>query len=238
MKISKKSLIYIIIIAILTIVTITLSVLLIFKEQQSYYDSKVASYEVQNTNLSKGQIIFIGDSITDLYPLDSYYSDLDYATYNRGIGGDTTSGLKARLDVSVFDLEPQVIIMLIGINDINGGKSVNNIISTYREIVEEINDKLPETKLYCISVLPMNKDIESYSTVNAEQNNKKVVELNSLIKQLTNEFNATYLDLYSFVLDENGYLIKEYSDDGIHLNASGFIVWTNLLKPYLELSNN
>ena len=238
MKISKKSLIYIIIISILTIVTITLSVLLIFKEQQSYYDSKVASYEVQNTNLSKGQIVFIGDSITDLYPLDSYYSDLDYATYNRGIGGDTTSGLKARLDVSVFDLEPQVIIMLIGINDINSGKSVNNVISTYREIIEEINDKLPEAKLYCISVLPMNKDIESYSTVNAEQNNKNVVELNSLIKQLTNEVNATYLDLYSLVLDENGYLIKDYSDDGIHLNASGFVVWTNFLKPYLQLLGN
>ena len=84
----------------------------------------------------------------------------------------------------------------------------------------------------------MNKDIESYSTVNAEQNNKKVVELNSLIKQLTNEVNATYLDLYSLVLDENGYLIKDYSDDGIHLNASGFVVWTNFLKPYLQLLGN
>lgn len=232
-KISKKSLIYIIIIAILLISTITLGVLYFFKEQRSYYDNKCASFEVQNANLSKGQIVFIGDSITDLYPLDTYYSDLDLAVYNRGIGGDTTLGLKDRLDISVFDLEPKVIVMMIGINDINGGRSVSSIIETYSQIVREIKVRLPNTKLYCISVLPLNKDIESYTPHNADNKNKQVLELNILIEQLTMEVNASYLDLHSLVLD-GVYLNKEYSDDGIHLNANGFKVWTDVLKPFLE----
>ena len=69
-------------------------------DDKSYYQKKCDSYAVQNTNLSKGQIIFIGDSITDLYPLDDYYADLNLVTYNRGIGGDTTQGVLERLKVS------------------------------------------------------------------------------------------------------------------------------------------
>lgn len=236
---SNKNKIFIILISLLTMITITLSVLLVvehrkvngFKEM-SYYEQKVYSYGVQNANLSKEQIVFIGDSITDLYPLDSYYSDLNYATYNRGIGGDTTTGLKERLEVSAYDLNPKVIVMLIGLNDIIGGRTVNDVILTYHEIVKDIREKLPNTKLYCMSTLSLNKEILS-SLEHLDEINEQVIVLNSSIKEWSTQYDFTYLDLYSLVTDEYGYFDKQYTDDGIHLNKNGFIVWTNLLKPHL-----
>ena len=58
--------------------------------------------------------------------------------------------------------------------------------------------------------------------------------INEEIQKLCNEFGCTYIDLHSNLLDENGYLRKNLSDDGIHLNANGFEIWTSLLKPYLN----
>ena len=63
--------------------------------------------------------------------------------------------------------------------------------------------------------------------------NEQVIVLNSSIKEWSTQYDFTYLDLYSLVTDEYGYFDKQYTDDGIHLNKNGFIVWTNLLKPHL-----
>ena len=158
-KLSKLNIIFIVVISVLVVAVTTLTILLCYKEELSYYDMKCESFEVPNANLSKGQIIFIGDSITDLYPLDDYYADLDLAVYNRGIGGDTTVGVKNRLDLSLFDLAPSKIVLMIGTNDINGLRSVNDILVTYEEIVATIYEKLHNIELYIMLVIPQNYDL-------------------------------------------------------------------------------
>ena len=232
-KLNIKKIIIISIITILSLVVILLAALLLIKEKNDYYFEKCESFEVQNFNLSDGQIVFIGDSITDLYLLDDYYSDLDLACYNRGISGDFTLGVLNRLEVSVFDLNPSVIVLMIGTNDINGGRSVDALINSYKMIIDKIYEKLPNVTLYCMSIIPQNKDLEEYTELNVDNNNTKVIEANIEISKLCQENNIAYLDIYSKLLDENNYLDKKYSDDGIHLNANGFQVWTELLKPYL-----
>ena len=219
-------------IVVLSLVIILLVINLVVKDikKSDYYQGKCSSFAVQNANLSKGQIVFIGDSITDLCKLDDYYKDVELALYNRGISADTTEGLKKRLQVSVFDIEPAIIVMMIGTNDISWGRSADAIIKTYREIVAEIYEKLPNVKLYCMSVIPQNKDLEEYAPLNVDNNLKKINELNGKIKNLSTEFGFTYLNLYPLLLDSDGYLDKSYSDDGIHLNHNGFVVWSNLVK--------
>ena len=242
-KITKKDIIYLSIIALLVISTIVLSILLVVANLQKndfehgeYYHNKVTSFGVQNANLSSGQIVFIGDSITDLYPLDSYYADLDRACYNRGIGGDTTQGVIDRLKVSIFDIKPSTIVLMIGTNDIDGSIPNDKIIENYKIILSEINRNQPMVELYFVSVIPQNKDLEGYTDLDVDKNNKTILIINEEIQKLCNEFGCTYIDLHSSLLDDNGYLRKEFSDDGIHLNANGFEVWTNLLKPYLNNS--
>ena len=239
-KITKKDVIYLVIIALLVIAVVTVSVLWgvsAHKEKgadsSSYYDRKCASFAVQNTNLSKGQIVFIGDSITDLFPLDAYFSDLPLATYNRGIGGDVTAGVLARMQLCLYDLAPTKIVLLIGINDINSGVPTERIVLNYRKILQGIRTNLPTTAVYCLSILPMNETVIAYG-VNLDAALARTKEINQSISSFTTEFGYTYVDLFSSVADENERLIAGYSDDGLHLNANGFAVWANVIKPYLQ----
>ena len=199
--------------------------------EKTYYEQKCQSFEVQNFNLSKGQIVFIGDSITDLYPLDSYYSDLPLAVYNRGIAGDRTDGVIDRLKVSLYDIAPSKIVLMIGINDINSGRNNDEIISNYTKILAGIKQNLPNTQVFCMSVLSVKKEFEQYFdlTIIIPQ----IKDLNTKIENLAQNYSYTYLDLFSLTIDQNNYLIDGYSDDSIHLNSNGFNVWTNLVKPYL-----
>lgn len=237
-KINYFHFIYIAIITILATVVVVLAININNEPEmtphQQYYQNKCDSYRVQNMNLSKGQIVFIGDSITDLYQLDDYYVDLDLATYNRGIGGDTTSGVLNRLEVSLFDINPSKIVLMIGTNDINGNVKNAKILANYNEILTKIKRELPDTQIYCVSIIPQNLTIETYSDIKVEKTTKTILEINSKIKDMVaNEENVTYIDLFPLLADSNNLLIEKYSDDGLHLNAAGFEVWTNLIKPYL-----
>ena len=200
---------------------------------QKYYDNKVISYGVQNVNLSKGQIVFVGDSITDLYLLDDHYADLPLACYNRGIGGDTTSGVLKRLQVSIFDLEPSAVVLMIGTNDINGNLPEKEILDRYRQIVEAITTTLPDAKLYCVSVIPQNKQVEEYSTLQVDHTTPVILRINAQIRQIAESCGAGFVDLFPLLADENNYLLPQYSDDGIHLNPTGLAVWTEQMRPLL-----
>ena len=138
------------IIIIVSIAILILGIVLLVNDSKSYHNEKCKEFANENLTFSKGQIVFLGDSITDLCELDVYYEDLELKLYNRGISGDTTVDLKNRLDVSAFEIEPSIIVLMIGTNDINWGRSTNAIMETYEEIVSEIYNRLPNVKLYVI----------------------------------------------------------------------------------------
>ena len=230
-----------IVVVLLLAAVITLTVFLTQKktpaeEMQLYYDMKCQSYAVQNTNLAKGQIVFIGDSITDLYILDEHYADLPLAAYNRGIGGDITQGVLDRLQVSITDIAPNYVVLMIGTNDINWGVDQETILTNYGKILDEIYAALPDVELYCMSIIPQNTQLMEYSDIDVNTTTQKIMSINPKIKELAEGKGATYLDLFSRLADENNFLIRSYSDDGLHLNKAGLDVWTELLKPYLLAS--
>ena len=238
---SKRDIVYLCIILLLAIaLSLTLVLLMTDKNdgsggaEKSYYDLKCESFSVQNANLAKGQIAFIGDSITDLYALDGYYSDLPLATYNRGISGDTTEGVLKRLEVSLFDIKPSAVVLMIGTNDVGWGREKGEIINTYRDIVDEIYKKLPDVKLYCMSIIPMGKDLFGYGGIDVNLATEKIIEINSEIEKIALAKGATYVDLFSLLADENNYLIKKYTDDNLHLNDEGYKIWTAALKEKLQ----
>ena len=204
-------------------------------DRSDYWREKYNSFKVQNANLSKGQIIFVGDSITDLYPLDDHYTDLNLATYNRGIGGDTTDGLLDRLQVSIFDLAPSKIVLMIGINDIfGGGKNNDYVLNNYNLILEKISKKLPDTKVFCMSLLPISLTLQEYAPqIDINAKNAQVLAANQRIQNLATLYGYEYYNLNELVSDQNGSLDMQYSVDGLHLNAAGFEVWTDLIKPHL-----
>ena len=233
-----KDVIYLIIIVLLVAATVTMSVLYAKlraekKEAPSYYDQKCAAFALENANLSEGQIVFIGDSITDGYRLNNYYNDLPLATYNRGIGGDVTSGVIARLKTSVIDLKPAKVIMMIGINDINIGRTNDEIMTNYKTIIEEIQTKLPATEIICESVLPMDNRVTAWG-IDLPKTIDKIKDLNARIKTYVESKGILFVDLFTPFADENDQQIPSYSYDGLHPNADGYAVWTSVLKPLLQ----
>ena len=239
LHLTKKDALYLIVIGVLILALVAALVLppIIRRRQEaaySYYDTKCNSFAVQNANLSRGQIVFIGDSITDLYPLDEYYADLPLATYNRGIGGDTTEGVLKRLKLSLFELQPKKIVLMIGANDINGNRSEEEILKNYRAILEQIKENLPEAEVICVSILPFNKDLESFTTIDVDNSRAAVLKINPKLNTLVGEVGYTFVNAYPSFADGNDYLYRHLSPDGIHLNNAGYEVYSEILKPYLK----
>ena len=119
------------------------------------------------------------------------------------------------------------------------GVTTNTILENYQKILTRIKTELPNTRVYCMSVIPQNLVLESYTTIKINITTPRILAVNEKIKEMVaDEPNMTYLDLFSLLADEDNRLIEKYSDDGIHLNAEGFKVWTGLLKPYLSSQEN
>ena len=189
-------------------------------------DERINEFVRENPSLKTGQTVFIGDSITAKYKLGPHYRKAELECYNRGISGDTTDWLITRLEVSLFELEPSKIVLMIGTNDINGGKTPDEIATNYSLILSLISQRLPNADVICVSVIPQN---EEYSE-DAHENNGRIKLTNEKIEALAHKYGYEYVDLYSHLTDESGLLKRGYSYDGLHLSRRGYRVWTRVMK--------
>ncbi len=188
-----------------------------------YWNLKVNKFNDETPMLKEGQIVFFGDSLTDLCNLNNYYPQM--LTINRGISGDTSHGVLLRLS-EIVALKPSKVVLLIGTNDILYGKPIKSTISNIRKILTRL---LSETsaKLYVESVYPLGMFRKRF--------NNKVIKLNALIKNLCKELNITYINLYPLLLNaEKSGLNTKFSVDGIHLNKHGYEKITPLISKYLN----
>jgi lysophospholipase L1-like esterase len=237
-KVSKRMFAYISVTVALALAVAVLSVLLYFAQNPTstadYYDRKCEVFKLENANFAHGQTVFIGDSLTDGCALDVFYPELSTAAYNRGIGGDCTAGVLKRLEFSLFDIKPSRIVLMIGINDINGMVPNSIILDNYSKILSEIKTALPEAEVYCVSVMPVNKELESYTVINAERTNSIVLEINPEIEALTKSYGYHFVNLHADFCDADGFLNKELSPDGIHLNHDGYTVYSKIIKRALN----
>lgn len=184
------------------------------QEVLNYFQSKCQMFEELLEDEKDCDIDFIGDSITDLYNVEDYFPE--YKVANRGIGGDTTDMLLTRLEISAYKLNPKVISLLIGTNNLD--TCMNN----YEVILNNFKTHLPNTKVAVLSILPRRgKDLC-----------EKIVKNNAQIKNLTNKYEYTYVDLYeSFTEDEELQVDESLFDDGLHPNKKGYQVMSDALKP-------
>ncbi len=173
----------------------------------------------------KNEIVFLGNSITE----HGEWQELipDKPVINRGIGGDNTFGVLARLD-DIVAAKPKTIFLLIGINDLSRKLPYDVIIRNYRRIIAKIKTGSPKTILYIQSILPLNSSMTTAPYLQGR--NPMQMELNRRLKELCAEEKLTYIDLHPLFEDENQELKKELSIDGIHLKASAYIMWVEYLK--------
>ncbi|EHQ26822.1 GDSL-type esterase/lipase family protein [Mucilaginibacter paludis] len=173
----------------------------------------------------KHEIVFLGNSITE----GGEWQEIipGRAVLNRGISGDVSYGVLARMD-DVLSSRPDKIFLLIGINDLKRGTSAEAILSVYGRIIKQVRQQSPKTKLYIQSILPVNEQMlpQIYNKIN----NSIIKSLNGQLQQLCNTPEVIYVDLHPTFEDGSGQLKKDWSIDGLHLRAAAYIQWVNRLK--------
>ena len=189
---------------------------------RGYYTAKLEQYERENAEYEDYEVdvAFIGDSLTDGYDLSTYYPQ--YVTANRGIGGDTTFGLEERLQVSLYDLKPKVVVMLIGANN------MDTMLENYESILQGLKENLPDSKIVILSLTAMGGEHWGRKNQLAAYNNVS-------IKLLAQKYDYAYVDLYSVLYDVSiGEVYEGYTTDGGHFTPKGYTVVTDTITPVLK----
>ena len=202
---------------------------------------KIIRYRQLNQTARKGQIVFAGASLMEMFPIEQFVAEdnLPVVVYNRGIGGDVTDGLLERMNESIFDLEPRKVFINIGSNDISRPEyKRERLMSQYRKILLQIQARLPETKIYVMSYYPVNRELpgadpEAVKAQFGARTNAELKEVNAEVEKMAEELNCTYINVFDCLLDEKGNLKAEYTIEGMHMYANGYAVVLEKLMPYL-----
>jgi lysophospholipase L1-like esterase len=183
----------------------------------------------------ESRVVFYGDSITEGWKLDEYFRGKSYV--NRGVSGQTTSQLLLRFRQDVIDLQPEVVVILAGTNDLAGNTgpiSVREIEANYATMAEL--GRLHNIKVIYSSVLPVHEYTEEAGDTFAQRPPEKILELNRWLKNYCgNPSNGcSYLDYFTAMVDEKGHMKRDLSSDGLHPNEAGTAIMTSLAEAAIE----
>lgn len=222
----------------MNLLKITLVGLLLFAMSELSYAQEdwanLKRYKIENSKLEApnkddSRVVFMGNSITDGWPRKSPAFFVENPSYiGRGIGGQVTSQMVLRFRQDVIELEPSVVVILAGINDIAENKGPIALSAIYNNIVSmaELAKANNITTILC-SVLPAAKIPWRETVTDAPE---KVLELNSMLKKYAKSNNLLYVDYYKAMVDTNQGLSKELSKDGIHPKIEGYAIMEPLVK--------
>ena len=194
----------------------------------SRYDKTNLELKLHTT--AHNRVVFMGNSITEdwLKIRPEFFDNKDYI--NRGISGQTTPQMLLRFRQDVVDLNPKVVVILAGTNDIAGNSgyiSLEAIISTIKSMAEIANAN--EIKVIISSILPA----IDYPWKPGLDPASKIITINKALKAFSEENNFIYLDYYAAMVDDKGGLkVPEYTtaNDLVHPNKAGYLVMEKLAE--------
>lgn len=203
------------------------------QEERKEYDTETyrsRMAEFKNKPLKKGQVVFLGNSITQAGKWDEYFPASNVA--NRGISGDNTEGMLNRIE-EIAESKPSKLFITAGINDISQNAKNKQIISRIRNIVYQVKVKSPNTVIYIGSVLPINNDFDRYKRLHKKE--KQIEKLNKdLEKFCKSRGDVTFINVYTSFLIKKRKMDPKYTTDGLHLNEDGYTRWVVQLRTFVE----
>jgi lysophospholipase L1-like esterase len=179
----------------------------------------------QERERDRRAIVFVGDSITEAWAdLAAAFPGLKIA--NRGISGDTTRGVLARLPDDVLALEPSAIVLLIGTNDLELGGTPDIAAANLRLILAAVERHAQLTPVILCQVMP--------SAASMGRPACAVRAMNARFRDVAKAHaHVTVLDTWTLFADPNGDAPLAYFPDRLHPNAAGYARWAAALRPLL-----
>jgi lysophospholipase L1-like esterase len=189
---------------------------------------------------SEQRVVFLGDSITDGWSKPAYGGFFPGKPYvNRGISGQTTPQMLVRFRSDVIALRANVVVILAGTNDIAGNTgptTLGAIEDNFSSIAELANEH--GINVVLASVLPVSDygHASKGEPINqtARRPPAQILELNAWIQRYAAENGYTYLDYFRAMVDDDGMLKKELSEDGLHPNAQGYAIMAPLAEQAIQ----
>ena len=179
------------------------------------------------------RVVFLGDSITDRWNLAASFPGKPYV--NRGIGSQVTAQMVLRFHQDVVALQPSVVVILSGINDLQGflQQETPEQIETNWETMADLADR-HDIKLVFASLLPVNNYTDNARNVLNERNPVALRTLNAWLRRFCATRGYGYADYYAQVVDRSGLLRHDLTDDGIHPLAAGYARMTPVAEAAIE----
>jgi lysophospholipase L1-like esterase len=195
------------------------------------------------------RVVFMGDSITDGWHLENSFADKPYV--NRGISGQTTPQMLVRMYPDVIALKPAAVVIFAGTNDIarnTGPETLEQVEQNFMAMTELA--QAHGIKVLLCSLTPISDNPEPAPGRMGPANGRgaaalprvkqsevrppaDILKLNAWLKDYAVKKNATYVDYYSAVADENGLFKRGWTYDGLHPNQEGYAAMSPVVSAAL-----
>lgn len=185
---------------------------------------------------NEARVVFMGDSITDSWDDPKYGGFFPGKPYvDRGISGQTTPQMLVRFRADVIALHPQVVVILAGTNDLAGNTGPMTLEAIEDNLISMVDlAKANHIHVVLSSVLPVSdyeKSRDGKPIIRTTQRSpEKIKALNDWMRSYVAQNKLTYLDYYSAMIDDKGFLKEEISEDGLHPNAKGYVIMAPLAE--------
>jgi lysophospholipase L1-like esterase len=186
------------------------------------------------------RVVFMGDSITDLWVQPRFGGFFPGKPYiGRGISGQTTPQMLVRFRADVIALRPLVVVILAGTNDLAGNTGPITVEETEGNLASMAElARANGIRVVLSSVLPVSNyghDREGNPVdMRIKRPPEKILELNAWIRKYAAVNDQVYLDYFPAMADVHGLLKKELSEDGLHPNAAGYAVMAPLAEKAVQ----
>ena len=197
-----------------------------------------ARYREANTLLKspaagENRVVFFGDSITDMWNLGQSFPGRPYI--NRGISGQTTSQMLVRFRQDVINLQPRVVVILAGTNDIAGntGPIADSDIEANFASLAELARTHNIRVVYC-SILPIHNYTPQSQELFSQRSPQRILALNRWLSDYCSNNSLVYLDYFSAMVDDKGMLKRELARDGLHPNRAGYAIMAPLAQAAID----
>lgn len=180
----------------------------------------------------ENRVVFIGDSITESWKIEGPAGTFPGKPYiNRGIGGQTTPQMLVRFRQDVIELQPRVVVIMAGTNDIAGNigplplEQTEGNLASMADLATKHGIRVVLCSVTPTIDYPWNRGLNPAP---------KIVALNAWIKDYATQNNYVYVDYYSALKDKRGGLPPSLSNDGVHPLPAGFAIMAPLAEAGIE----
>jgi lysophospholipase L1-like esterase len=197
------------------------------QEKADKWEKDIAAFEAKDKTSPPplNEIVFVGSSTIRMWKTAEAFPDL--RVLNRGFGGSEIADSVKYADRIILPYKPRIVVVFAGGNDINAGKTPEQVADDFKALAAKVHAALPKTKIYFLSLFP---------NVRRRAQDEKCVRVNDLIQAfIRTDERLGYVDTAARMRAADGGPRPELlRDDGLHMNDDGYKIWNEMVGAVLR----